>query len=305
MSPESRLGLRIAALDEGPVRAARERLEHGPASARELARIMLRLDGEPDHGTAELFVRKTLGPRREMRQGPDGQWRLERRDGERLGQELAGVSLDALRYAVVDVETTGGMPVAGHRITEIAIVRVHGTRIVDEWSTLVNPLRPIPPNISRITGIHDAMVRRQPRFAEIADEVVRRLEGHVFVAHNASFDWRFVAHAVQESTGHVLEGETLCTVRLARKLLPELPRRNLDSVAHHYGAELPPEVRHRAGGDAHATAQVLLGLLRDAAARDITTWGALAAFHHGGTGRRRRTSPSALPRAVRDAGDAA
>jgi DNA polymerase-3 subunit epsilon len=305
MSPESRLGLRIAALEEGPVRAARARLELGPATARELARIMLRLDTEPEHGTAELFVRKTLGARPEMRQAPDGQWRLERRDGERLRQELAGVPLDALRYAVVDVETTGGMPATGHRITEIAIVRVEGTRIVDEWSTLVNPLRPIPPNISRITGIFDHMVRGQPRFPEIAHEVVRRLEGHVFVAHNAPFDWRFVAHAVQDATGHMLEGETLCTVRLARKLLPDLPRRNLDSVALHYGAELPPEVRHRAGGDAHATAQVLLGLLRDAAARDITTWGALAAFHHGGTGRRRRTAPSALPRPVRDAGDAA
>ncbi|MCU0624969.1 MAG: 3'-5' exonuclease [Gemmatimonadaceae bacterium] len=216
----------------------------------------------------------------------------------------AGVTLDALSYAVVDVETTGGRPQVGDRVTEIAIVTVRDGAIVDEWATLVDPQRPIPPMISSITRITNGMVRGQPRFADIADEVVRRLEGRVFVAHNASFDWRFVSHEVKHATGHELEGEQLCTVRLARKLVPELPRRNLDSVARHYRVEIPPEVRHRAGGDAHATAHVLLGLLRDARARDITTWGALAGFHHGGTARRRRTL-GAMPRPVRDAGDAA
>lgn len=305
MSAERRPGLRVAALEERPVRAARERLASGPATARELARIMLGLPTEPPHALAEKLVRQELGSRPDLRQGPDGQWRLERREAERMAETLAGVALDSLRYAVVDVETTGGRPEVGDRVTEIAIVRVEGLRIVDEWSTLVNPERRIPPMISAITRIHDHMVRGQPRFADVADEVLRRLDGHVFVAHNAAFDWRFVTHEVKRATGHELEGESLCTVRLARKLVPELPRRNLDTVAAHYRAELPPEVRHRAGGDAHATALVLLGLLRDAAARDITTWGALAAFHHGGTARRRRTAPSALPRPVRGAGDAA
>lgn len=303
MLPERLPGLRVAPLTEGPLRAARERLARGPADARELARVMLGLHADPPHGVAERLVRRELGPLADMRQGPDGRWRLERREAERMEATLATLPLDALRYAVVDVETTGGRPETGDRVTEIAIVTVQGGCITGEWSTLVNPQRRIPPMISAITRITDDMVRTQPRFAEVAPEVVRRLEGHVFVAHNASFDWRFVRHEVRRATGHELEGESLCTVRLARKLVPELPRRNLDSVARHYAADLPPDVRHRAGGDARATAQVLLGLLRDAARRDITTWGALAAFHHGGTARRRRT-PSALPRAVRDAGDA-
>lgn len=305
MSPEPRVGVRVASQEDSLRHALRERLARGPATARELATRYLHATPETSHATVERVVRKLFAEDADVRQGPDGQWRLERRDAERMRDALADVPLDALRYAVVDVETTGGMPAAGHRITEIAIVQVHGNRIVDEWSTLVNPGRPIPPMISEITRIHDHMVRGQPRFAAIADEVVRRLEGHVFVAHNAPFDWRFVSHAVESATGRVLDGERLCTVRLARKLLPELPRRNLDSVARHYDAFLPDDVRHRAGGDAHATAQVLLGLLRDAAARDITTWGALAAFFHGGTGRRRRTPPSTLPHPVRDAGDAA
>lgn len=303
MSGERLPGLRIAPLEEGPLRAARERLTRGPATARELARVMLGTATEPPHAVAEKLVRQAFGARADVRQGPDGLWRTERREAERAGAALGAVPLDALRYAVVDVETTGGRPQLGDRVTEIAIVTVQGGRVVDEWATLVDPQRPIPPMISAITRITNAMVRGQPRFADVADEVLRRLDGHVFVAHNAAFDWSFVSHELRQATGHALEGETLCTVRLARKLVPELPRRNLDTVARHYRAELPPEVRHRAGGDARATAHVLLGLLRDAAARDITTWGALATFHTGGTARRRRTA-SALPRPVHDAGRA-
>ena len=303
MSSERLPGLRIAPFEEGPVRAARERLARGPATARELAQVMLGTAAEPPHAVAEKLVRQALGARTDVRQSPDGLWRAERREAERAGAALGGIALDTLRYAVVDVETTGGRPQLGDRVTEIAIVTVEGGRVVDEWATLVDPQRPIPPMISAITRITNAMVRGQPRFADVADEVLRRLDGHVFVAHNAPFDWSFVSHEVRQATGHALEGETLCTVRLARKLVPELPRRNLDSVARHYRVALPPEVRHRAGGDARATAHVLLGLLRDAAARDITTWGALAAFHTGGTARRRRAA-SALPQPVRDTGGA-
>jgi DNA polymerase III subunit epsilon len=207
--------------------------------------------------------------------------------------------IDALRFAVVDVETTGGRPGHGDRITEIAIVRVQSGQIQDVFETLVNPECPIPPIISQITRITSDMVRHKPVFASIA------LAGHIFVAHNASFDWRFVSHELFRGTGQALEGTSLCTVRLARKVLPQLPRRNLDAVARHYGVEIPPDVRHRAAGDAIATAKILLALLKDAGSRDIATWGQLDAFQRGGTGTAKRRKKSAAPTPVRDASDGA
>jgi len=217
----------------------------------------------------------------------------------------AALPLTALRFAVVDVETTGGRPGHGDRITEIAIVRVHDGQIVDVFETLVNPECPIPPMITQITRITSEMVRNKPVFASIAHQVAERLAGHIFVAHNASFDWRFVSHEVFRGTGQALDGTTLCTVRLARKILPQLPRRNLDSVANHYAVEIPADARHRAAGDAIATAKILLALLKDAAGRDITTWGALDAFHRTGTAAARRRKKPAWPAPVRDAADGA
>jgi DNA polymerase-3 subunit epsilon len=134
--------------------------------------------------------------------------------------------------------------------------------IVDRFATLVNPQRPIPPFITQNTNINWEMVRDKPTFGEICATLLERLEGRVFVAHNASFDWGFVAAEVERATGRRLEGSRLCTVRLARRVLPQLPRRNLDWVTRHYGIEI--ESRHRAEGDAVATAHVLVRLLADA-----------------------------------------
>lgn len=275
---------------------------------------------------AESLARALVGHRPDVRQGPDGRWRLiegqtlARPDRPSLAQgalrggtggtgplaDTASLPIASLRFAVVDVETTGGRPSHGDRITEIAIVRVHDGRIVDVYETLVNPERAIPPMITQITRITHDMVRDKPVFGRIAQDVASRLEGHIFVAHNASFDWRFVSHEVFRGTGHALEGSTLCTVRLARKVLPQLPRRNLDSVASHYAVEIAPDVRHRAAGDAIATAKVLIALLRDAADRQITTWGALDAFQRTGSAQaKRRRKPPVLPRPVKDAGDGA
>jgi len=277
---------------------------------------------------AESLARAILGHRPDVRQGPDGRWRtvadqavaravscapVAAASDARGVVPLTGAQRDAaaelpvssLRFAVVDVETTGGRPGHGDRITEIAIVRVHDGQIVDVYETLVNPECAIPPMITQITRITSEMVRDKPLFATIARDVTDRLEGHIFVAHNASFDWRFVSHEVFRGTGHALDGATLCTVRLARKVLPQLPRRNLDSVANHYAVEIPPHVRHRAAGDAIATAKVLIALLRDAAARDITTWGALDAFQRAGTSGAKRRMKSAVPSPVKHAGDGA
>ena len=114
------------------------------------------------------------------------------------------------------------------------------------------------------------MVKDAPTFREICDQLLGALDGRIFVAHNATFDWRFVSREIQRTTGRVLEGRRLCTVRLARKLLPQLRRRSLDYVAMHYGVEIAN--RHRAGGDAEATARVFLRMLCDARDRGCESW---------------------------------
>jgi DNA polymerase-3 subunit epsilon len=120
-----------------------------------------------------------------------------------------------------------------------------------------------------LTGISDSMVRGAPRFAQVAGPLAGVLTGAVFVAHNARFDWAFL-NAEFARAG--LPGPTaprLCTMRLARRLLPELPRRNLDAVTAHLGVAVVD--RHRAAGDALATAAVLARLLERARAAGATT----------------------------------
>ncbi|MDF1505091.1 3'-5' exonuclease, partial [Roseisolibacter sp. H3M3-2] len=215
-----------------------------------------------------------------------------------------------LSYVVVDVETTGGSPLAGHRITEIAAVVVAGGEVRDVYETLVNPERVIPPQIVRLTGITAEMVRGKPPFRDVVQDVVGALAGHVFVAHNVTFDWRFVSAEVERASGAGLEGRRLCTVRLARKLLPQLRSRSLGYVADWYGADAFAQRyfegrhgtarpwRHSAAGDAVATAHCLVRLLHDAADRGVRTWGELDRWLSGGTGAARRRRRSALPGAV-------
>jgi DNA polymerase-3 subunit epsilon len=318
------LGARLKPAESSLTDNAVALIARGPISSPDLVAQVCQAIGVR-RALAENLARAILGHRPDVRQGPDGRWRVSSQSV--LRPRLAGIPvhgaipaapsptlerenaanlpISALRFAVVDVETTGGRPSHGDRITEIAIVRVHDGQIVDVYETLVNPECPIPPMISQITHITGDMVRTKPVFATIAHEVAQRIEGHIFVAHNASFDWRFVSHEVFRGTGQALDGTTLCTVRLARKVLPQLPRRNLDAVANHYAVDIPAEVRHRAAGDAIATAKVLIALLRDAAAKDITTWGALDAFQRAGTSKAKRRRPPATPMPVKDAGDGA
>ncbi|MBT9567190.1 MAG: GIY-YIG nuclease family protein [Thiobacillus sp.] len=145
----------------------------------------------------------------------------------------------------IDLETTGGNPVRD-RITEIGIVEVNGEH-VETWSTLVNPERPIPPFIEQLTGISTAMVAHAPTFAELADALAERLAGRLFIAHNARFDYGFIKNEYLR-LGQRFRADILCTVRLSRKLFPEHPRHNLDSlIARH---QLTPGDRHRALADA-------------------------------------------------------
>ncbi len=166
--------------------------------------------------------------------------------------------LDEVPFIVVDVETTGMDP-ALDRITEIAMMRVKNGVLVDEFSTLVNPLVVIPANITSITGIDNLMVRDAPTAREIAPYVREFLGDGVFTAHNAAFDWGFVTHTMRRETGLGLANLQLCTVKLSRRILPELPSKSLGVVARHLDIRIPE--RHRASGDAYATALVLVKYL--------------------------------------------
>lgn len=160
-------------------------------------------------------------------------------------------------YAVVDIETTGSHA-SGNGITEIAIVIHDGTRVINFYESLVNPHCPIPYFIQRLTGIDNNMVARAPSFEEIAGQVYELLQDKVFVAHNVNFDYSFVKHHLKDA-GYELDTRKLCTVRLARKVLPGLNGYSLGKLTQRLG--INHGQHHRAGGDALATADLLAIIL--------------------------------------------
>jgi DNA polymerase III subunit epsilon len=147
--------------------------------------------------------------------------------------------------AFVDLETTGATATAD-RITEIGIVEVDDAG-VREWTQLVNPEAPIPGFIQSMTGITDDMVRDAPTFDELAGEVLDRLKGRLFIAHNARFDYGFLKNEFRR-VGHDFRATVLCTVKLSRRLFPEHRRHGLDALIERHG--LHAEGRHRALADA-------------------------------------------------------
>lgn len=161
-------------------------------------------------------------------------------------------------YAIIDVETTGGNPQYS-KITEIAIYVYDGTRIVDEFVSLINPECNIPPFITKLTGITNEMVEDAPKFFEVARQIVELTEGKIFVAHNASFDYGFVRSEFRR-LGFDYKRDTLCTVKLSRKIIPGRSSYSLGNLCRTLGIEI--ENRHRAGGDALATVKLVELLLQ-------------------------------------------
>jgi len=152
------------------------------------------------------------------------------------------------RVACVDLETTGGTA-ARHRITEVGIVLLEDGVVVDEWSSLVNPCQRIPPAIQAFTGITDEMVADAPTFDQLRADVRSRIEGRLFVAHNARFDYGFLRNEFRRLGGK-FSAPVLCTVRLSRALFAEHGRHNLDTLIERWGLRCGQ--RHRALGDAAA-----------------------------------------------------
>jgi DNA polymerase III epsilon subunit family exonuclease len=237
-------------------------LAAGPGDSTALARDVL---GLPNASPviAERLAIALLGADPRVSRLDDGRWTV-------VPAGTGSPLLEECTFAVVDVETTGGRPSRGDRIVELAVALVRGGGIELAYETLINPGCPMPPFVMGLTGITDGMLRDRPVFAEVAADVLAVLGGRVFVAHNARFDWAFVSAELKRTCDRVLWGPRLCTVRLTRRLVPELRARGLDQVTQYFGITVTQ--RHRAAGDALATATLLLRLLelaREAGARTL------------------------------------
>ena len=161
-------------------------------------------------------------------------------------------------YAIVDIETTGGHASA-NGITEIAIVIHNGKEVVQQYQTLINPGVFIPIYITALTGISNEMVESAPSFKQVASEIYTLLKDRIFVAHNVNFDYSFINHHLSLA-GYQLQCKKLCTVRLGRKIVPGLLSYSLGKLCKCLDIEIKD--RHRAGGDAQATAELFSLLLQ-------------------------------------------
>ena len=161
-------------------------------------------------------------------------------------------------YSVVDIETTGN-GYKGQKITEISVFLFDGEKIIDEFTSLVNPEQAIPYFITNLTGITEAMVRTAPKFYEIAKKVAEITKDAIFVAHNVNFDYNIIRDEFK-SLGFDFKRKKLCTVRLSRKIIPGLSSYSLGNICTAEGIEIA--ARHRAKGDAEATVELFSRLLK-------------------------------------------
>ena len=161
-------------------------------------------------------------------------------------------------YSVVDIETTGN-GYKGQKITEISVFLFDGEKIIDEFTSLVNPEQAIPYFITNLTGITEAMVRTAPKFYEIAKKVAEITKDAIFVAHNVNFDYNIIRDEFK-SLGFDFKRKKLCTVRLSRKIIPGLSSYSLGNICTAEGIEIA--ARHRAKGDAEATVELFRRLLK-------------------------------------------
>ena len=177
--------------------------------------------------------------------------------------------LSSVEFVVVDVEAIAGKSIPT-RIIEIGACRVAHGEIVAEFETLVNPELPLPPFISTLTGITQEMLATAPQFSAIAEDWLNFAGDAVLAAHNSDFDVTLLNQEIARVfLGCRMRNAELCTVQLARRVMPDLQKHHLDALARHFGFQITE--RHRAAGDARATARVLLRLIDELAISGVTT----------------------------------
>ena len=160
-------------------------------------------------------------------------------------------------YAIVDIETTGGYS-SKNCITEIAIILHNGSEVEGKFQTLINPEKPIDKYVQGMTGITNAMVAAAPKFEDVAQNIYNLLCNRVFVAHNVNFDYSFVKQHLK-TAGFDIDLPKICTIQMARKIFPGLPKYGLGHLCYHFN--IANEARHRAIGDATATTELFLKML--------------------------------------------
>lgn len=183
-------------------------------------------------------------------------------------------SIADLGLVVFDFETTG-LDSNADQIIEVGALKIENGEVVKEFSTLVDPGVEISEQVQNITGIDSAMLRGQPKIGDILGEFLDFFSASVLVAHNAEFDMAFLRAACRRQ-GVQLQWPALCTLKMARQLIPELGSKNLDTLAEHY--ELSFEARHRSIGDCKVTAAVMQEMLSEHAA-DFKNFGSLKEFY--------------------------
>lgn len=161
--------------------------------------------------------------------------------------------MTSLKYAIIDIETTGGRSLADNKVTDISVFVHDGKEVIDEFHSLVNPERRIPYNIVQLTGITDDMVKDAPKFYEIAKDFLAVVKETVFVAHNVSFDYTIIKNEFK-TLGYDYDAERMCTVKLSRKILPGHSSYSLGKICSDLGIQI--NGRHRAEGDARATVEL-------------------------------------------------
>ena len=185
----------------------------------------------------------------------------------RLGDDSA--LLHDLEFVVLDVEAAHERKMPA-RIIEIGAYRVRAGEVLDQFETLINPEMSVPKFLANLTGISDEMLGSAPRFGDVARNFLEFIADSVLVAHNANFDLPLLNRELGRIfPGHRLRNAHLCTVDLARRLMPQLESHRLDSIAAYFQVAIPR--RHRAADDALATAHVLLRLLDYLAENGIST----------------------------------
>lgn len=189
---------------------------------------------------------------------------------------IDGAHLRELDFVVLDVEAISSRSVPT-RIIELGACRVIAGNIVEEFETLMNPELPLPRFIATLTGISDEMLTGAPSFADIVESWLKFAGDAILVAHNSTFDMALLNQEVgRVFPGSRMRNSELCTVQLARRILPSLDNHNLDALAEHFGIEIWP--RHRALGDARATAKILLRFLDELEIHGVKTLAEALAF---------------------------